>query len=391
LLAYIKAFSLLIAIISSFIFPIQEFLDAGSGNEAPERQNLIENKSDVDINSSSFVEARTNQILPVVYDIQTVSEIHSNHRYFRRVSNSLNEVTSGNQFKPLTITGNSPLTNLEDSLELFENNEAGQIQVQNLSAGNLNGFNDAPTNKIAETPLSQGVLSSEADTASILPPVPVIVIQYDLDSNYNARNTWQGVNDVDLLARSMLAEENEKLFDPDRFIDFVGAGWVMVNRTRNNDGLFPYASGDLFKALTPFQQFALGGYIDVGGEVLPGNVAYVANPEAYPRWFGGIPRQAYWKAYEIAQGILDGTIADPTFGALYFADAYRDESNQLVYFADGRTRFWYGCTPCYTIPQLERMEKPPWSSPSSQFGGFNNWSGMQDESQTHSNLSGTPH
>jgi hypothetical protein len=192
-------------------------------------------------------------------------------------------------------------------------------------------------------------------------PIPLIEIQYDRNGNYDARQTWANVELPDLLARAMLAEENEKLFDPDRGPDFIGAGWVMVNRTETDD-FFDYADDSLYGALVPYFQFALGGVLDQTGKVLPGNAAIVANPEAYPSWFGGSPQESYWKAYQIAIGILLETIPDPTAGALYFADFYINNAGESVAFEDGRTRFWNTGYPSCSIPELERRGSAPWST-----------------------------
>lgn len=210
-----------------------------------------------------------------------------------------------------------------------------------------------------EQPL--GSLIFMDDQSSFKRAIPAVInIQYNKFGYYDARNTWKGVDEADLLARAMLAEENEKLLDPHRMVDFIGAGWVMVNRTRANDGYFDYAEGSLYRALTPYQQFALGGFITKSGEVFPGNVIFVANPLAWPAWFGGDPVAAYWKAVEIAEGILNGAIPDPTFGALYFADAYLDDYGNLIPFPDGRTRFWYMESLAYTIDELSSLDSPPW-------------------------------
>ncbi len=192
--------------------------------------------------------------------------------------------------------------------------------------------------------------------------IPVIEIQYDRLGNYDSRKTWANVDPTDLLARAMLAEENEKLFDPERELDFIGAGWVMVNRTYKADDFFSYADENLFGALVPYFQFALGGVKDQTGRILPGNAAIVANPEAYSVWFGGDPKASYWKAYQIAISILNGTITDPTSGALYFADYYINEDGESVPFDDGRTRFWFRGYPSFSIPELQQRGSVPWAS-----------------------------
>lgn len=192
--------------------------------------------------------------------------------------------------------------------------------------------------------------------------IPVIEIQYDRNGNYDARKTWSSVDRTDMLARAMLAEENEKLYDPERELDFIGAGWVMVNRTLKADGFFNYADENLYGALVPYFQFALGGTKDANGTILPGNAAIVANPEYYPGWFAGNPRGYYQKAYRMAAGILDGTIPDPTGGAIYFADFYVLADGSAVPFEDGRTRFWFLGYPSFSLPELELRGSAPWSS-----------------------------
>jgi hypothetical protein len=214
-----------------------------------------------------------------------------------------------------------------------------------------------------QTPQLQSQIS-EQDRKQAKPDlsIPVVQIQYDRRGNYDSRKTWDGVDPVDLLTRAMLTEENEKLFDPDRVIDLIGAGWVMVNRTQKSDGYFNYAEDNLYGALVPYFQFALGGVKTVNGRILPGNAAIVANPESYPAWFGGDPQASYWKAYQIALGILNGSVPDPTGGALYFADYYINEEGLAVPFEDGRTRFWFRGYRSYTIPELQQLDSIPWSS-----------------------------
>jgi hypothetical protein len=269
--------------------------------------------------------------------------------------------------------GNSSLKNLHIILQ------GDTIQVQTpASRAHLNAMEDIQRNDPAllEPPpthrdfhvdrqvSASQVHAVEQDASQIEPElsIPVIQIQYDRKGNYDSRKTWDGVDAVDLLARAMLTEENEKLYDPDRAIDFAGVGWVMVNRTRKSDGYFNYAEENLYGALVPYYQFALGGVKSVNGRILPGNAAIVANPELYPRWFGGDPQAAYWKAYHIAEGILNGSVPDPTGGALYFADFYINEEGLAVPFEDGRTRFWFRGYRSYTIPELHGLDSVPWSS-----------------------------
>jgi hypothetical protein len=193
-------------------------------------------------------------------------------------------------------------------------------------------------------------------------PIPAIPIKYDRYGNYDPHSSWAGVDTIDLLARAMLAEENSKLCDPEKDKDFVGAGWVMVNRTRVDDGYFDYAEGSLQRALLSFQQFALTGTKRCKHcPLLPGNAAIVANPESYYGWFGGDPRTSYWKSYLIAVGILNGKLSDPTYGALFFSDASYNDDGEIVKNEDGRTRFkYYIDGNNYSINELEEMEVPPW-------------------------------
>lgn len=193
-------------------------------------------------------------------------------------------------------------------------------------------------------------------------PIPSIKIKYDRHGNYDPHGSWGGVDPVDLLARAMLAEENSKLCDPEKDQDFLGSGWVIVNRTKINDGYFDYADGSIEKAVLSFQQFALTGTKHCQRcPLLPGNAAIVANPESYNGWFGGNPRASYWKSYSIAMGIIHGELSDPTFGALFFSDAHYDDSGGIVFNQDGRTRFKYYIDGSnYTIDELEKMSIPPW-------------------------------
>jgi hypothetical protein len=378
-LAYIKAITLLIAIFSSFIFPVQEFLDINTAEESSEKPIWIENNLILTASSDNLAQTIPNQTRPIKivdHSSPTSNEVSNDSP---RRNDNLGGLVSANPPNSLSKEKDLPSINYNSTSESSTYTKIEHKVFQELSVVNPNYTVGSSNKKLAEQSQTEQLSPPEAEISLL--PVPVITIQYDEVNNYDARKTWQGVDDVDLLARSMLAEQNEKLFDPDRVSDFIGAGWVMVNRIKNDDDIFPYANGDLYRAVTPFQQFALGGYIDVGSRVYPGNVAYVANPEAYPGWFGGNPRGAYWKAYTIAQGILDGSTIDPTYGALYFADAYLDENDQLVYFADGRTRFWQGYTPCYTIPQIERLENPPWPPLQSSSDSPFPWSAMQHESQ----------
>jgi hypothetical protein len=389
-LAYIKAITLLIAIFSSFVFPVQGFPDASSGVESGEDPEWIRSNSELTYHADDLIQSPTNQSIAVESGNHSATTINVIPHVLIRRNNNIGGFSTADQLKSERIEEDSPIAGNKSSLELPIDNERKHIGVQDPSPTNPINSADNSSQSLNGLEQIQEQSSPMTDTANSLPPVPVIVIQYDTNNNYNARKTWQGIDNTDLLARSMLAEENEKLFDTERVSDFIGAGWVMINRTRLDNGLFYYATEDLYRAVTPFQQFALGGYIEDGSRVYPGNVAYVANPEAYPRWFGDKPREAYWKAYEIAQGILDGSILDPTFGALFFADAFLDEDNQLIYYPDGRTRFWYRYAPSYTIPQLHNLENPPWPKPSHYSGSFYPWPDMQHESQNSSNLKSSP-
>lgn len=218
----------------------------------------------------------------------------------------------------------------------------------------LNGNSDFPT--LAEKKPAPTLIASDPRYDQ---PVPKVTLIYDSIGSYDPRETWQDAfeNDqADLLARAMLAEENEKINDYFRREDAIGAGWVMTNRTKSSE--FDYALGDdaLLQIIVEGGQFALGGSY-VNGIKLPGNAAIVASPENYPKWFGGDPRGSYWKAYDLATGILEGKILDPTYGALYFVDHYRVTDGKTVPFADGRTRFnvRYGTGRFYSIPELKQM------------------------------------
>jgi hypothetical protein len=256
--------------------------------------------------------------------------------------------------------------------------EGGTVQLQAAGSGSSNGTSKTlPTDVAAggqELALRQDFylddpqlhrLSENSNVVleqTLEISIPAIEIQYDRNGNYDARKTWSSVDRTDLLARAMLAEENEKLYDLERELDFVGAGWVMVNRTLKADGFFNYADENLYGALVPYFQFALGGTKDINGTILPGNAAIVANPELYPGWFAGNPRGYYQKAYRFAAGILNGTIPDPTGGAIYFADFYVLDDGSAVPFEDGRTRFWSLGYPSFSLPELHHRGSAPWSS-----------------------------
>jgi len=207
---------------------------------------------------------------------------------------------------------------------------------------------------------SCGERSAVSSTSTL--PIPAISIIFDRYGNYDPHSSWRGVDPVDLLARAMLAEENNKLCDPEKDKDFLGAGWVMVNRTQVDDGYFDYAEGSIERAVLSFQQFAITGTKRCQQcPLLPGNAAIVADPESYIGWFGGNPRASYWKSYSIAIGILNGDLSDPTYGALFFSDASYDDNGGIVTNKDGRTRFkYYIDGNNYTIDELEKMRMPPW-------------------------------
>ena len=207
---------------------------------------------------------------------------------------------------------------------------------------------------------------ADCDSSDLLAPnmlkISAIPIKYDRHGNYDPYASWLGTDPIDLIARAMLAEENNKLCDIDKVEDFIGTGWVMVNRTKGGDGYFDYAEGRIEKALLSFQQFAISGTKQCSRcPILPGNSAMVADPESYPAWFGGNPRLSYWKSYAIALAIVQGSIPDPTFGALFFSDAYYNTGGQIIPNEDGRTRFkYYIDSPTYTIDDLENINPLPW-------------------------------
>ena len=192
------------------------------------------------------------------------------------------------------------------------------------------------------------------DSRDGLPPVPVVEIIYREDGSFDAERTWAGLGDVELLARLMLSEESYKILDPFHYEDAVGAAWVAINRTRPNSG-YDYAEGDLFSAIIAPNQFH--------GMILIGNAKRAANPEAYPDWFeAGNPnagRDAYWKAIELAEGIIYGIIPDPTEGRLIYGDALANGTRRE------RTAFWsvQGSAindpydPHVTIPEIRQLSQ----------------------------------
>lgn len=180
----------------------------------------------------------------------------------------------------------------------------------------------------------------------LLNPVPVIPILYDANGNYDPKATWGGVSDVDMLARALLAEEGGKVFDPVASADLVGVAWVIRNRMADT-GQFPHRH--VYDDYTRLQEVVFGTGALSGLNNKPGNAAKVADPEAHSGNLTGdgpeSARRAYWRAIAIAKGVLNGSIADPTRGATFYADAYlpRDGAGgygpETVPYADGRTRF----------------------------------------------------
>jgi hypothetical protein len=163
------------------------------------------------------------------------------------------------------------------------------------------------------------------------------------------------LSDADLLARMMLSEESYKILDPVKYEDAVGAAWTAINRTKFGSG-YSYAEDNLYKALVAESQY--------DGMISSGNAAWAADPEnpIYQGKFAvGNPnagREAYWRAFELAQGMLNGEIADPTDGRRVYADELIDGTKRE------RTAFWYfqGTTindpsdPHLSIPQIRARQ-----------------------------------
>ena len=189
---------------------------------------------------------------------------------------------------------------------------------------------------------------------TLLPPVPVVQLQFDSDGTFDPRKTWMNLTDVDLLARLIISEESNKILDPSKRDDAIGAAWTAVSRTRSGSG-YLYAENNLFEAIVANGQFL--------GMIQPGQAGVAANPEAYPQSFlvgdKNAGRAGYWAAIDIAEGILDGSIPDPTDGRLIYGDALSDGTKRE------RTAFWYTqgsfindpVDPHLTIPQIRQQNQ----------------------------------
>jgi hypothetical protein len=178
-------------------------------------------------------------------------------------------------------------------------------------------------------------------------PVPKIPLKYNSKGDYDQWNTWKYVKDADILARLLIAEERDKILDPLMDEEVVGVAWVIRNRTES-DKYFGYAHDDYVKAIIKGNTTLSGTNCSSG--YCAGNAAFAANPEGYK-----IPREVYWRAYEIAYKVINGKIADPTSGALYFSDANYEGQHYE------RTHFKYSSGgPSYSIPEMRNMDNPPW-------------------------------
>lgn len=181
---------------------------------------------------------------------------------------------------------------------------------------------------------------------------PVVLVLFN--GKFSARSTWRGLSDSDLMARTILSEIGGTVLTDNGADDAAGIGWVLLNRTRSDK--FWYAKGSIYQAVVSKGQFhGMSGVPsrDGLGYIYPGNVAMVANPEAYDRWFGGPGqgRRAYWTAVAIADCIISEHVSDPTNGSLFFSsakykrdsqdDLVRDANGKLIVepYADGRIRF----------------------------------------------------
>jgi hypothetical protein len=198
----------------------------------------------------------------------------------------------------------------------------------------------------------------------VAPPPQRIELEFDSNGNFDARATWSGLSDIDLLARMILTEEGNKLLDPETSEDAVGAAWAAYNRYiaalegdyaygyafvygDTRDGIEIQTGASLYEILLrPGQFHGLHSY---------SLSAAAADPASNPTYYGSDPDSginAYWVAYHIAKGILEnGTIPDPIDGAIYYADA-RKVDDELVWL--DRTVFWLQeGSLAYTIPELE--------------------------------------
>jgi hypothetical protein len=52
--------------------------------------------------------------------------------------------------------------------------------------------------------------------------VPKIPLKYNSKGDYDQWNTWKNVNQTDILARLLIAEERDKILDPIMEEDVVG-------------------------------------------------------------------------------------------------------------------------------------------------------------------------
>jgi RHS repeat-associated protein len=209
--------------------------------------------------------------------------------------------------------------------------------------------------------------AQQCSTCGVLPPVPVVELQPPPNGiPFDPKATWGQLEDnsPDLLARGILSEVGARVLNPDYRNDVIGVGWVMWNRTRSNK-YYLYARGSLYQVVVAEGQI-LGMLGNAAGE--PSNAARAANPEAYDSWYGGPGkgRKAYWTAYDIASGILNGTIPDPTNGALQFYDAHylMDENGNIVLDDKGNkvtvphehTHFsCYSGAPSYSIDEIQAL------------------------------------
>ena len=182
---------------------------------------------------------------------------------------------------------------------------------------------------------------------------------------FNARLTWMGLSERDLIARTILAEAGARVLDPRTQADAFGVGWVIWNRSRHADPFeFGYGRNDVYEIVVAPNQF-----LAMRSE---GNAARAADPDAYWRWYGAdaeAGRRAYWTAFRMADCITHGAVSDPTGGALFFSDhRYTHDAggeiNGIENYPDGRTRFrrrfgetsWLAETP--QLPQRNEPTKP---------------------------------
>jgi RHS repeat-associated protein len=193
----------------------------------------------------------------------------------------------------------------------------------------------------------EGADTCKHDEFPSVRPVLKISLKYNSKGDYDQFNTWKDVNKTDILARLLIAEERDKILDPIMEEDVVGVAWVIRNRTES-DKYFNYARDNYVKAIIKGNTALSGTNCSSG--YCAGNAAFAANPEGYK-----IPREVYWRAYEIASKVINRKIADPTGGALYFSDAnYEGQHYERTHF-----KYVYG-GPSYSISELRNMDNPPW-------------------------------